>query len=182
MNSNQPDAERCYAAHIFRNSAWSRMRTPNWRALSNFEPASAPARTKSVFLLTLPLTLPPAASIRAVASSRVIVGKRAGQHHRLAGKGARHRRSAAVDRSSPRGSGRAQLTDTNEDCLSGRDAKIIQHARRRHRARPPASAPSIPRRPVEIRFPQFPVSARRHAARAAPFPLRSWADSGASAG
>ena len=39
-------------------------------ALSNLLPASVPANKKLVFLLTDPLTLPPAASIKSFASSR----------------------------------------------------------------------------------------------------------------
>src|ERR1051325_4955428 len=64
----------CQSPHSFKNSASSITFTPSSFALSSFEPASAPARTKSVFLLTLPLTLPPRASIFAVASSRVMDG------------------------------------------------------------------------------------------------------------
>src|SRR5512133_2891880 len=56
--------------HNRSNSASSIIFTPSFCAFSSFDPASSPATTKSVFLLTLPLTLPPAASIRAVASSR----------------------------------------------------------------------------------------------------------------
>src|ERR1022692_52475 len=59
---------------IFKKSASLKIFTPNSCALVSFEPASAPARTKSVFLLTLPVTLPPSASIFAVASSRVSAG------------------------------------------------------------------------------------------------------------
>jgi len=60
---------------IFKNSASLMIFTPSFCALSSLEPASSPARTKSVFLLTLPLTLPLSDSILAVASSRVRVGK-----------------------------------------------------------------------------------------------------------
>lgn len=51
--------------------------TPSFCAFSSFEPASSPARTKAVFLLTLPLTLPPSDSILAVACSRESVGSKA---------------------------------------------------------------------------------------------------------
>ena len=47
--------------------ASSRMLMPNSWALANLLPASAPATTAKVFLLTEPLTLPPAASIKACA-------------------------------------------------------------------------------------------------------------------
>src|SRR5882724_3239606 len=59
---------------IFLNSASSIMGTPKCTALSSFDPGSAPATTKSVFLLTEEVTRPPAASIRARASSRVMPG------------------------------------------------------------------------------------------------------------
>ena len=49
--------------------------TPSVCAFSSLEPASAPATTKSVFLLTEPDTLAPAAMRRSFASSRVSVGK-----------------------------------------------------------------------------------------------------------
>ena len=46
---------RSYASpHIFKNSASSKISTLNSCALVSLEPASAPASTKSVFLLTLP--------------------------------------------------------------------------------------------------------------------------------
>src|ERR1035437_6921952 len=45
------------APHIFKKSASSKIFTPNSCALVSLEPASVPARTKSVFLLTLPVTL-----------------------------------------------------------------------------------------------------------------------------
>ena len=52
----------------------SRIGISSLRALSSFEPASSPATTKFVFLLTEPATFPPAASMRSLASSRVRVG------------------------------------------------------------------------------------------------------------
>src|SRR5699024_1371951 len=45
--------------------------TPNFSALSYVDPASSPATTISVFLLTLPVTDPPIASIFSFASLRV---------------------------------------------------------------------------------------------------------------
>lgn len=45
--------------------------TPRVRAFSSFDPASEPARTKLVFLLTPDAIFPPAASIRREASSLV---------------------------------------------------------------------------------------------------------------
>src|SRR5260221_231061 len=59
---------------IFLNSASSTTGTSNCTALSSFDPGSAPARTKSVFLLTEDVTRPPPASINARASSRVMPG------------------------------------------------------------------------------------------------------------
>src|SRR5580692_6571164 len=61
--------------HMSKNSFSLMTLTPSFCAFSNFEPASSPARTKSVLPLTLPLTLPPRDSIFAEASSRVIFGK-----------------------------------------------------------------------------------------------------------
>src|SRR5271165_860114 len=69
-----PASPRDGHPHIFKNSASSMIFTPSFCALSSLEPASSPATTKSVFLLTLPLTLPPSASIFAAASSRLSVG------------------------------------------------------------------------------------------------------------
>ena len=48
---------------------------PNSCALSNLLPASAPATTQCVFLLTLPATFAPKASSMSLASSRLKVGK-----------------------------------------------------------------------------------------------------------
>src|SRR5438876_4002040 len=59
---------------IFLNSASSITGTPKCTALSSFDPGSAPATTKSVFLLTEVVTRPPLVSIRARASSRVMPG------------------------------------------------------------------------------------------------------------
>src|ERR1043166_6547082 len=56
----------CFSSMIF---------TPSFLALFRLEPASPPPPTESVFLLTLLLTFPPAASILAVASSRVKLGR-----------------------------------------------------------------------------------------------------------
>ena len=73
-------AERCFEGPLrwpynsSKNSASLRILTPSSRAFSSLEPASAPARTKSVFLLTLPVTFPPRDSIFTVASSRVSMG------------------------------------------------------------------------------------------------------------
>src|ERR1041385_4665172 len=67
--------EFCEAvSHIRRNSCSSMTFTFSFCAFSSFVPASSPASTKSVFLLTLLLALPPNDSTFAVASSRVIVG------------------------------------------------------------------------------------------------------------
>src|ERR1017187_8766903 len=64
---HRPNATpRIHPPHIFKNSASLMIFTPSFCALSNLEPASSPASTKSVFLLTLPVTLPPSASIFAV--------------------------------------------------------------------------------------------------------------------
>src|SRR6266550_3285163 len=60
--------------NIFLNSVSSITGTPNSTALSSFDPGSAPATTKSVFLLTEVVTRPPLVSIRARASSRVMPG------------------------------------------------------------------------------------------------------------
>src|ERR1019366_10260423 len=46
-----------YQPHIFKNPASSKIFTPSSCALVSLEPASAPASTKSVFLLMLPVTL-----------------------------------------------------------------------------------------------------------------------------
>src|SRR5882762_2541213 len=59
---------------IFLNSASSMTGTPSSTALSSFDPGSAPATTKLVFLLTEDVTRPPLVSIRARASSRVMPG------------------------------------------------------------------------------------------------------------
>ena len=61
--------------------------TPSWLALSSFEPASAPARTKSVFLLTLELTLPPLSFIACSICWREKFSKRAGNDDGLARQG-----------------------------------------------------------------------------------------------
>src|SRR5690606_250396 len=55
--------------------ASSHTSTPSSLALSSLEPASVPATTKLVFLETLPATLAPSASSRALASSRFICAK-----------------------------------------------------------------------------------------------------------
>src|SRR5579862_7809013 len=55
-----------------KSRASSIISTPSSRALSSLEPASSPATRKSVFLLTDPATFPPAASMRCLASSRLI--------------------------------------------------------------------------------------------------------------
>ena len=47
---------------------------PSLLAFSSLLPASSPASTKDVFLLTEPLTLPPAASISSFASVRLMEG------------------------------------------------------------------------------------------------------------
>src|SRR6185312_1355099 len=57
-----------------RNPSSSVIFTLSSVALSNFDPASLPAITKSVFLLTEPETLPPASSIIFLASSRLRFG------------------------------------------------------------------------------------------------------------
>src|SRR5213075_2492015 len=49
----------------------STTRTPSSWAFFSFEPASSPATTRSVFLLTVPATRPPRRSISAFAWSRV---------------------------------------------------------------------------------------------------------------
>jgi hypothetical protein len=59
---------------IFKNSASLKTLTPRSCALTSLEPASSPASTKLVLLLTLLVTLPPSASIFAFAASRVSVG------------------------------------------------------------------------------------------------------------
>src|SRR6185312_13055053 len=59
---------------IARRAASSSVLTPSCTALSSFDPASSPATTKLVFFETEPETLPPAASMRSLASSRVRVG------------------------------------------------------------------------------------------------------------
>src|SRR3989338_2362309 len=65
-----------YKLHYFsdsirKNSASDKMRTPSFFALSNFDPGSFPAKTKSVSLLTDEETSPPASRTRLFASSRV---------------------------------------------------------------------------------------------------------------
>src|SRR6185295_10172175 len=57
---------------IARSAGSSMISTPNSLALSNFEPGSRPAKTKSVFLLTDFVTRPPNFEISASASSRVM--------------------------------------------------------------------------------------------------------------
>ena len=59
--------------------------TPSSTALSYLLPASSPATTNDVFLLTLPETLAPSALSAEPASSRVKPRQRAGEHERQAG-------------------------------------------------------------------------------------------------
>ena len=55
------------------NSVSSITATPSWRALTSLPPASSPATTKEVFLLTAAVTRPPLRVIIRLASSRVSV-------------------------------------------------------------------------------------------------------------
>jgi hypothetical protein len=70
----------------FKNSASFKICTPSSCALVSLEPASAPARTKSVFSLTLPVTLPPASLDLGRGFLARQRRQRAGQHKRFAGK------------------------------------------------------------------------------------------------
>ena len=70
LRLQKPSIRTARAYSIFRNSASSMTRIPSFFAFSSLLPASSPARTKLVFLLTLPLTFPPCAIIISAISSR----------------------------------------------------------------------------------------------------------------
>src|SRR6185503_11924034 len=78
VNAGGPDpgTARGYSTPAFFNAAANRASSqiaiPRVFAFASLEPASSPAITASVFLLTDDATFPPACSIRRVASSRGI--------------------------------------------------------------------------------------------------------------
>ena len=74
----------CAAPTRLSQASSSMISTPSSRALASFEPASAPATSRSVFFETEPATLAPRRSAMALASSRVIFSQRAGEDHGLA--------------------------------------------------------------------------------------------------
>ena len=125
---------------ILRNSASSTTRRPSLRAFSSLLPASSPARTKLVFLLTLPLTLPPCLTISSAISSRGLT------------QCPRDHPGRAVDFRADCGRGfsvrslgvspRLAASPSSRDCrVLGKIARCSRRPLRRHRG----SVPALPR-------------------------------------